>query len=252
MPMASTMSTRKRKGVSTILGTLIFIGILFTSVIPMMLVMKQADNIYTQRVHEMGIRDEERDSQELDVFAYPVEEEDQVKLFVENVGVVPATIKRVWINDEYYTVDEVVRTLDSTSLGPFNVTTYDGAEFDIFLTTTFAKSYASTSGTIYYESGGWISPQLGICVHVAVGFWGAGNFRIQVTNSTWESDVYESGFVWLGDIVETFDVNTPGIYTVHVQRKGWFGGWAPLDGSPQVTTISYPDGPPVVTVTFGS
>jgi hypothetical protein len=252
MPMVSTMFIRRRKGVSTILGTLIFIGILFTSVSPMMLVMKQADNIYTQRVHEMEIRDEERSSQELDVFAYPVEDEDQIRLFVENVGVVPATVKRVWINDEYHTIDEVVETLEATSLGPFNVSTFEGAEFDIFLTTTVAKSYTSASGTIYYESGAWLNPQLGICVHIAVGFWGAGYFKIQITNSTWQSEWWESGFTWLGDIVETFDVNTPGTYTVNVKQKGWFGGWKTIDGSPQVTCVSYPDGPPVVTVTFGS
>ncbi len=37
---------RKKRGVSTILGTLIFVGIIFSAYVPMTLVMKQVDNIY--------------------------------------------------------------------------------------------------------------------------------------------------------------------------------------------------------------
>jgi hypothetical protein len=32
------------------MGTLIFIGIMFTSVVPMLLIMKQADTIYEQKI----------------------------------------------------------------------------------------------------------------------------------------------------------------------------------------------------------
>ena len=53
MSITATLPIKKRKGVSTILGTLIFIGILFTSVIPMLLVMKQADTIYTKKIHDL-------------------------------------------------------------------------------------------------------------------------------------------------------------------------------------------------------
>ena len=49
----STISTSYSKGTSTILGTLIFVGIIFTSFIPMMLVMKQADTIYDMNKYEM-------------------------------------------------------------------------------------------------------------------------------------------------------------------------------------------------------
>ena len=104
MRITNTMR-KKKKGVSTILGTIIFIGILFTSIIPMILVMKQADNIYIQEVHEMERKDEEQDSQELEVYAFPVEGEDQIKISIQNTGVVPAIIRRVWINDEYETED---------------------------------------------------------------------------------------------------------------------------------------------------
>lgn len=252
MHTTNIMFGRKKKGMSTILGTIIFVGILFTSFVPMMLVMKQADNIYTRKIHEMQQNDELQAAQELEVFAYPVEDEDQIKVWIENVGVVPATVHRIWVNDVYITTDESISALDAQTLGPYNVTTFDGAEFDIIVTTVSANSYPSVSGTLHYETEGWFVPELAICVHVSVGFWGAGSFKIWITNSTWQSDVYESGFIWLGNIVEIFNVVTPGNYKVWVERKGWFGDWEPLDGSPQISAITYPNGPPIVTVTFGS
>ena len=65
MYTTNIMRIKKKKGVSTILGTLIFIGILFTSVIPMMLVMKQADTIFTKKVHEMEAIDDEKAREKL-------------------------------------------------------------------------------------------------------------------------------------------------------------------------------------------
>jgi len=47
-------------------------GILFTPVIPMTLVMKQDDISYAERVHEIQIKDKERDSQDLDANGFPV------------------------------------------------------------------------------------------------------------------------------------------------------------------------------------
>jgi hypothetical protein len=53
-------TSRSFRGTSTILGTLIFVGILFTAVIPMMLVMKQADTYYEGEVLDVKRLDEER------------------------------------------------------------------------------------------------------------------------------------------------------------------------------------------------
>ncbi|HUV53840.1 MAG TPA: hypothetical protein VMW03_01400 [Candidatus Krumholzibacteriaceae bacterium] len=46
---------------SSILGTLIFVGILFTAVIPMYLTMNQADVILEQEKHEIAILDEDKE-----------------------------------------------------------------------------------------------------------------------------------------------------------------------------------------------
>lgn len=51
---------RNRKGISTILGVIIFVGLLFSSVIPMYLVMREADAIYDKEIFELGRLDDER------------------------------------------------------------------------------------------------------------------------------------------------------------------------------------------------
>jgi hypothetical protein len=94
------MFRKRRRGVSTILGTIIFIGIMFTSIIPMMLVMKQADTIYTQKVHEMEIRDEEGVKEDVNVYVYPYQDGTELGVKVENIGNVPITVVRAWLNDE--------------------------------------------------------------------------------------------------------------------------------------------------------
>ena len=61
-----------RKGISTILGTLIFVGILFSSVVPMLLVMNQADTLYEQKKFEQEREDDRRDMEELQMYVYPI------------------------------------------------------------------------------------------------------------------------------------------------------------------------------------
>lgn len=49
--MRTRYTTSHKRGVSKILGTLFFVGILFSVYFPMTLVMKQADNIYERKLH---------------------------------------------------------------------------------------------------------------------------------------------------------------------------------------------------------
>lgn len=62
----------------------------------MMLVMKQADTIYTEKVHERQIRDQERDSEDLDANGFPVNDTSpELKVRITNRGVVAVRIVRV-------------------------------------------------------------------------------------------------------------------------------------------------------------
>lgn len=233
------MRLRKGRGVSTVLGTLIFIGILFSAVIPMFLVMKQADTIYTQKVHEMENRDEERASEVVEAYGYPVNEtSSELMVRVANNGVVPIKIVRIWVNDVDYSQNTMVASLETEVLGPFPVSLKDGTSYVVKVTTERGNVFASTAGTLYFTDGYWFTPSLGI--HVLVLNW-VGKYKISIYNITWHPEGYETQGIDFGDIEWSQLVDEPGGYTVSVMKKKG-GDWVPLPGTPIGVVITWPGG----------
>ena len=93
---------------STILGTIIFIGILFSAIIPMQLVMKQADNIALQRTHETQILDQEKFEENIEVYPVPITGQDKLNVTIINNSEFPVKIKHLWINNTHYSQDLTV------------------------------------------------------------------------------------------------------------------------------------------------
>ena len=246
------MFRKRRRGVSTILGTIIFIGILFTSVIPMMLVMKQADTIYTQRVHEMESRDEERGNEIVDANAYPVDEtSDQLRVQIQNNGVVSTKIIRVWINDVSYSEETIVKSGDTGTLGPYTVGLVANSSYCIKVVTDRGNCFASTSGTIYFSDGYWFTPSIGINVLVLVS---GGKYQIRVYNAT----TYQSAEPYLTHDIEKDDIQwtdvgmtDPGNYWVEVKKKVG-ADYQNVPGTPVPVVIQWPGGPAVINVIVDS
>ena len=154
MRITHMLFNRKNKGVSTILGTLIFIGIIFTSVVPMMLVMKQADTIYEKKKHEMDVIDDESVREELNVYTYDGGGT-SIMVRVQNRGDVPVKIVRVWTNNEYHDESEMISANALSDLGPFTVP--DVTENTTVVTkvvTERGNIFYSISGNLYYPGGG--------------------------------------------------------------------------------------------------
>ena len=252
MRITNIMFSRRRRGVSTILGTIIFIGIMFTSVIPMMLVMKQADTIYTQRVHEMESRDDERSSEIIAVDAYPVtNNSDQLNVKVTNTGVVPVNIVRVWIKDEQHNESTIVKSGETSEIGPYSVTLENNTSYSIKVTTDRGKSVASTCGTLYFNDGYWFTPSIGI--HVLV-LQDVGKYTIRVYNGSsaspdWESlDPYLTQGTDFGEIQWTeIGMTTGGYYYVEVKKKKG-GSYQHVPGTPVPVFLQWPGGSPVINV----
>lgn len=251
MRITSITYRKKKRGVSTVLGTLIFIGILFTSVVPMMLVMKQADTIYTKKVHETEIIDDERERENLIVYTYTTQDLQKITVKVKNGGDVPVKIVRVWINDQCNVTDTVISTNSEKELGPFEVSgVEEGDTAVVKVTTERGNVFYCVSGTLYYTSGGWSTTSFGICViiHNPKG----GEYQISLWNASRETpqwDVfYQSHCKEWEDVVATTPVpEASQEYEVKVEeRKGT--NWKPLPGSPIPTPIEYPNGPPFIMV----
>ncbi len=235
---------KRRKGVSTIMGTLIFIGILFTSVIPMFLVMKQADNIYTQKVYEMRNRDDERSKENVVVSAYPgVSTTIYVK--VENNGNVPVKIVRVWINDESFSVDTPLVSNSYQTLGPFSITIVSGESVQVKAVSERGNVFYSISGPLLYTGGGWVTVSLGVCVVIYNPK--GGQYKIVLHNSTWSVTMYESKNQEWQDVITSNPVDKAGSYFVNVyEKKG--SNWKELPASPLPIDITWPNGPPFIMV----
>ncbi|MBA7665990.1 hypothetical protein ES703_74065 [subsurface metagenome] len=90
-----------RRGTSTIYGVMIFVGIMFTAVIPMLLVMNQANTLQEMRKVEVGRLDEEHAMEDICFYLTPTVESEKPVLTLEisNRGELAVRITRVWIND---------------------------------------------------------------------------------------------------------------------------------------------------------
>lgn len=250
MSITTTSPIKKRKGVSTILGTLIFIGILFTSVVPMLLVMKQADTIYTKKIHDVENMDDARAREDLIVYTYDGGDT-SINVKVKNMGETSVKIVRVWTNDEYHNENKTIVTNSEEVLGPFEVPDVaENVTVDASVVTERGNIFYSVSGSLYFSGGGWSTTSYGICViiHNAEG----GEFQVSLWNVSrnpdqWD-DYYESKAKEWEDIVATTPVLEPSSdYQVAVKEKKG-SKWKSLPGSPISTPIDYPNGPPFILV----
>jgi archaellum component FlaF (FlaF/FlaG flagellin family) len=155
----------KRKGVSTILGTIIFIGIVFSTIVPMTLVMKQADNLYERTIHEVKMKDLEKANEELMVYAYSKPGNTDLTVYVNNRGENEVTVVRVWLNDDFEEVSQVIAPKTATELGPFDPDI--DLALNVKVTTENGNIFFCHLGSIFYNSqNGWYTPSYAISVTI--------------------------------------------------------------------------------------
>ena len=111
-----------RKGMASILGTLIFIAILFSAVIPMQLTMQQADIIMEQEKLELQRTDDEKSRERLEVYPIPHLTLDLLNVSVINLSEYSVQFVRIWINDTAYQVDETANPLETIDIGSLPLT----------------------------------------------------------------------------------------------------------------------------------
>lgn len=232
---------RGRKGTSTILGTIVFVGILFTSVVPMFLVIRQADTMLEKRKFELGRLDEEGRREDIYLYVSPSQDPPELNVKVENKGESAAKIVRLWINDDPVPLDYTVQPMSGQNdLGAYPVAPVEGSSYFVTVTTDTGNSVAfDTPLTWVDEFTGWETDVFS--VNVLVSSLPGQEFKIVVTGPTSspEPDVFEG-------MTEKFDpkffiVNVEGTYLVEILR-----------GSKTIyveeAIITWPDGSPVVWV----
>ena len=149
-------SSCRRRGTSTILGTLIFVGIIFTSFIPMMLLMNQADTLHEMRKHEVARFDEERTIENIffHLETSIVSDEPIITLVIYNRCEIAVRIVHVWINGELREVNYLIppTSQDSWELSNLVAPPYeDTVSFTVMVVTDMGNIFLPPSGIPEYS-----------------------------------------------------------------------------------------------------
>lgn len=236
----------RKKGVSTILGTLIFIGIMFSAYVPMTLVMKQADNLYERKIHEAREWDNDRTVEDAMVVAYGESGSTNLTVYVTNKGLNEITITRIWLNDNPTEVTETIAPKASVEMGPYSLAETE-SPLKVKVSTQKGNVFQCNLGTVMYsEVNGWYTPSYAISVGI-MNDWG--QYEIIVEDSM-EAEIgyYKSSGNEHDDISKTFLVaDNPGTYDVEILKKVG-GGWVNLIGPEFTIDVPSANGNPVVYV----
>jgi hypothetical protein len=216
---------------ATILGMLIFIGVLFTCVIPLFLYVNQVNSFYDQAVVEMRNIDYDRTAERIDVFVYPLNQSsNDIMVFAKNKSPLSVKILRVWVNDDYFNISLQVPGVGWNVSEPMNIEdmlpSSGTKSFRGMVTTSRGNTFASLTGSLYYTAGvGWSSGgTLSIYVVIFSYTSGTANFDVTVTDeSPPPTVIYDETVVLLGfteSYILKVDVPQPGTYRVKVTEQG--------------------------------
>ncbi len=232
-----------RRGISSILGTIIFVGILFTAVIPMFIVMRQADTLHEMRKHELEIFDEERKGEELYVYVFPTVDSDDLTLRVENRGNFIVKIVKIWINENSYPEENfIVQPMGAHEKTLTDYFTPEPSEYYfITVTTERGNIFSSDSGSLYYDSEGEWDGGI-FMINVIISYPSAGWFDIEISydGAVVHTDAIQKSSS--GPVFEFYTVTLTGTYPVKITRRNME---IIYDDS---VDIEWPLGPPVVWV----
>lgn len=144
-----------KSGMSTVLGMLIFIGILFTTVIPLFLYVNQVNSLYDVTVAEMRRFDEERENEQLDVYAYP-DSSNNLTIYIKNRCALPVKIVRVWVNDTTPALPDLPLRIEGVSSGIIeDIQIPLTGDFDVWVVTERGNVFASQTNTLHITESGW-------------------------------------------------------------------------------------------------
>jgi hypothetical protein len=151
----------QRKGISTILGALFFISIMFSAIVPMQLVMQQADNIRERKIHDSNNLDLLRKNEQIEVYPIPHLTLDLLNVSIINLSEYPVHFERVWVNDTSYTVDVTANSLETVTIGDLPLSPLEGGVYEVRIITERGNVFVSEIGAISYSGGEWISETFG-------------------------------------------------------------------------------------------
>lgn len=225
-----------KRGTSSILGTLIFIGILFSAVLPLFSTMNQADIIYEQKKLDIERLDEEGELEDIEIYLMP--DEGNIDVILENNCEVPITVYHLWINDAIFDIPETsVDAQEEQTIEDLDINPEIDEEYEFIVTTERGNSFVPENGKLLYTDEGWTMETFLIKIYAAELF-----IRVVVTQDTTvfydDWSIFEVGYA--------IPVPSPGVYHIYIEKSWFFGGTEVLyDADVEIT---WPTGPSFVEV----
>lgn len=171
--MQFTCDKKSRRGISTVLGVLLMVGILFTTVIPVFIYVNSLNNYYDLTVVNMKIADQERSREEMEVYAWG--RNDSVDVYMINRGSMSLNVMRIWFMGTYlnktliFTSENessplplqlIASSQETVTLSSSDFSTIIDADpdlnhFNIYVTTARGNKFPSRTNPLRYDEG-WI------------------------------------------------------------------------------------------------
>lgn len=201
----------------------------------MILFMRQAETLHETRKYELERLDEERISEDVYIYVFPLGgvNSTDLKVTAKNKGEIVTKIVRLWINDDYYPLNKTLKPMSEIQdLGIYPISPQNGSSYFITVTTDRGRVVGfDTPLTWVDDMIGWDTDIL--CVNILVTSLPGHIFRIVVNGTTYEEEYNTEKFD-----PKFFIVPLAGDYTVRIYR-----GFNLL--YTEIVTINWPDGPPV-------
>jgi hypothetical protein len=236
----SAYHNKAKRGISTVLGVLLMVGVLFTTIIPLFIYVNSINNYYDTTVVNMGISDHERGMEDLTFYAFGRDETHDLYLLLINDGSITINITHIWVTSmdlqriNIFTSQNVSAALNGhylpLQLNPSDTATVenltltiiqddpDHPELDVFnieVTTARGNVFPSMNNPLHYQGGIWGTgmnwPWLEVIIRSDEG---QDDFEIEVISDTANfTDIIHSYHV-LGDYFTIIPVLKTGAYNV--------------------------------------
>ena len=240
-----------KRGISTVLGILLMVGIFFTSILPLFMYVNNVNSYYDRTVVNLKQSDQERGAESLIVYAYGEDNSKNISIFIVNNGAIPTNITRVWItrtdfNDALLynstncaqlpllisaSAQETTFDYDAAPIILMGAANYSKNYFNIKVSTERGNTFSSQTNSLFYDNGNgyWRSMAIDFQIQVIVlSSQGQTTYRVEVRgiyNTTYYSSTQMSQVQ--GEFYCVFDVQEQGTYNVSVTKKQG-QNWVPI------------------------
>lgn len=191
---------KDKRGISSILGVLIMVGILFTTIIPLYLYINNVNNYYDRTVVNAKITDQERSMEDLEVYAFGHNDtSESIDLSIINRAPLTINVTHIWVirsdlqkiliftSDNESSLPLQLIASEQMTIGDIDLSTMlvgdpDIDYFNIEVTTARGNVFPSKTNPLHY-TGGWVAGENPPWIEVMVSSdWDFDSYKVEVFN----------------------------------------------------------------------